>query len=241
MRFEDFANNAAILNQGFIHTSNNGEVVLIAPNVTNEGVIDVENGNLLLAAGQSITVSSLNYDNIEFAVQAPDNKVVNIGTMLSNGGSIAVFAGSITNTGTVSANAITVDAAGNIRFVAKADTIIQDGTVTATSETGQGGQIEILGDRVGLFGETTVDASGATGGGEVLIGGDYQGKNPDVKNAQTTVIDVSASISADATNKGDGGKIIIWADKSASIHGDISATGGTLLAVMEGLLKHQEK
>ena len=33
MHFEDLANNAAILNQGFIHTSNAGEVVLVAPTV----------------------------------------------------------------------------------------------------------------------------------------------------------------------------------------------------------------
>ena len=227
LRFEDLANNAAILNQGFIHTANNGEVVLIAPNVTNEGVIDVEDGNLLLAAGQSITVSSLNYDNIEFEVQAPENKVVNLGTLLSDGGSIGVFAGSITNKGTVSANAITVDAAGNIKFVAQTDTIIENGTVTATSETGKGGHIEILGDRVALLGETRVDASGNTGGGEVLIGGDYQGKTPEVKNASATVIGGDTKIKADAITNGDGGKIIVWANDVTKFHGDISAKGGS--------------
>ena len=51
LRFEDLANSAEILNQGFIHTSNKGEVVLIAPTVTNEGSIDVEDGKILLAAG----------------------------------------------------------------------------------------------------------------------------------------------------------------------------------------------
>ena len=154
LHFEDLANNATILNQGFIHTSNAGEVVLVAPTVQNEGVIDVEDGHLVLAAGQSVTISSLNYDNIEFEVQAPANKVVNIGDLLSDGGSIGVFAGSIHNSGTISANAITVNDAGEIVLVAQGDNVQQDGTVTATSETGQGGHIEILGERVGLFGET---------------------------------------------------------------------------------------
>ena len=198
LHFEDLANNATILNQGFIHTSNAGEVVLVAPTVQNEGVIDVEDGHLVLAAGQSVTISSLNYDNIEFEVQAPANKVVNIGDMLSDGGSIGVFAGSIHNSGTISANAIRVNDAGEIELVAQSDNVQQDGTVTATSETGQGGHIEILGDRVGLFGETTVDASGASGGGEVLVGGDYQGGSADTQTATQTRSVLIQQIRADA-------------------------------------------
>ncbi len=200
--------------------------MLVAPTVQNEGVIDVEDGHLVLAAGQSVTISSLNYDNIEFEVQAPDNKVVNIGDMLSDGGSIGVFAGSIHNSGTISANAITVNDAGEIVLVAQGDNVQQHGTVTATSETGQGGHIEILGERVGLFGETTVDASGASSGGEVLVGGDYQGGNADVKNATQTVVGADAQISADAASSGDGGKVIVWADENTRYHGTISATGG---------------
>ena len=228
MRFADLQNAAEILNQGFVSASDGGEVVFVAPKITNEGTISVENGSIVLAAGQSVTINSLNYDNIEFEVQAPDNSVVNIGDMISDGGSIGVFAGSIVNKGRVSANAVTVDDAGNIVFVAQTDTVIENGSVTATSGGGKGGRIEITGDRVALIGETTVDASGATGGGEVLIGGDYQGKNPDVKNATATFVDKETKIKADAANTGDGGKVIVWADDTASIHGAISATGGAV-------------
>ena len=94
--------------------------------------------HLVLAAGRSVTLSSLNYDNIEFEVQAPANKVVNLGELLSDGGSIGVFAGSIENRGTVSANAIRVNDAGEIELVAQGDNVQQDGVVTATSKTGQG-------------------------------------------------------------------------------------------------------
>jgi hypothetical protein len=34
------------------------------------------------------------------------------------------------------------------------------------------------------MGDAVVDASGAAGGGTVLVGGDYQGKNAAVPNAQ---------------------------------------------------------
>ncbi|MBE9560594.1 MAG: filamentous hemagglutinin N-terminal domain-containing protein, partial [Proteobacteria bacterium] len=226
MRFADLKNAAEILNQGFISSSNGGEVVFVAPKITNEGTISVENGSIVLAAGRSVTINSLNYDNIEFEVQAPDNSVVNIGDMITDGGSIGVFAGSIVNKGRVSANAVTVDDAGNIVFVAQTDTVIENGTVTATSETGKGGHIEITGNRVGLFAESTVDASGATGGGEVLVGGDYQGKNPDIKNSTQTIVSEDSSIKADAKQTGEGGKVIVWSDENTYYSGDISAQGG---------------
>jgi hypothetical protein len=52
------------------------------------------------------------------------------------------------------------------------------GRVTATSSDG-GRPASICSARnVGVYGQALVDASGATGGGEVLAGGDYQGGNP---------------------------------------------------------------
>jgi len=226
MRFADLQNAAEILNQGFISSSNNGEVVFVAPKITNEGTISVDNGSIVLAAGQSVTINSLNYDNIEFEVQAPDNKVVNLGEMITDGGSIGVFAGSITNKGSVSANAVTVDDAGNIVFVAQADTVIETGEITASSDTGKGGRIEITGDRVGVFTDSVIDASGATGGGEILVGGDYQGKNSQVKNSRKTVVSQNASLTADAKQSGDGGKVIVWSDENTYFSGNISAQGG---------------
>ena len=71
----------------------------------------------------------------------------------------------------------------------------------------------------------SIDASGATGGGEVLIGGDFQGKNTNFSNAQDTV--VSGSVSADALENGDGGRVIVWADDSTRFTGQISATAGS--------------
>jgi len=44
----------------------------------------------------------------------------------------------------------------------------------------------VLGSRVGLTGDAKIDASGQLGGGTVLVGGDYQGKNPDIQNANIT-------------------------------------------------------
>ena len=99
------------------------------------------------------------------------------------------------------------------------------GSASAQGESGEGGSIQVLGDRVGLFGAAELDASGATGGGEVLVGGDYQGQG-EVQTASQTQVGPHAEIRADALEAGDGGKVIVWADEFALFQGAASATGG---------------
>ena len=98
--------------------------------------------------------------------------------------------------------------------------------LSATSKAGKGGQIEITGEKVGLMGLASLDVSGATGGGQILAGGGYQGKNPAIKNAKVTYIGKSAKLAADATQNGKGGRVIVWADDTTRYHGAISAKGG---------------
>src|SRR4030095_4352317 len=58
-------------------------------------------------------------------------------------------------------------------------------------------------------------------------GGDFQGANPDVKNAERTVVSRNATIRADSRASGDGGKVVVWADKVTVFKGKISAQGGS--------------
>ena len=97
---------------------------------------------------------------------------------------------------------------------------------SATGANGQGGKIKLLGREVGLLDSARVDASGASGGGEVLVGGGQQGKDPSVPNAQAVYFGPAASIAADATQAGDGGKIILWSDQATRAFGSLSARGG---------------
>jgi hypothetical protein len=91
-----------------------------------------------------------------------------------------------------------------------------------------GGSVQVLGRNVGLFGSALVDVSGDAGGGIALIGGDFQGKNPDIINAQRTIVAPGASIDADARVAGDGGRVIVWADGGTSFYGGISTRGGSV-------------
>ena len=90
---------------------------------------------------------------------------------------------------------------------------------------GVGGTVHILGNHIGLFDAAIVDASGDAGGGTVLIGGDYQGHNDAIHNADLTYVGTEAVIHADALTQGAGGRIIVWADQGTRFYGDLSAHG----------------
>jgi filamentous hemagglutinin family protein len=102
-------------------------------------------------------------------------------------------------------------------------------TVTSTgSLIAPGGMIQLLGERVGLFDHAQIDVSGNTGGGTVLIGGDFQGQGS-VPNAVRTYIGPDVKITADANSHGNGGKVIVWADAATGFYGEISARGGSVV------------
>ena len=90
----------------------------------------------------------------------------------------------------------------------------------------RGGSIQVLGQEVVLTGQAAVDASGDAGGGTILIGGDYQGKTAEIQNALRTYVGQDVVLKADALLKGDGGKVIVWADEATHFVGSISAIGG---------------
>ncbi len=107
------------------------------------------------------------------------------------------------------------------------DAILENVTIEADDlAAATGGRAEITGDRVALLGNTMIDASGSKGGGEVLIGGDYQGGGG-TRTADTTVMADTAVIHVDAEVAGDGGTAILWADEVTRFYGDITALGGS--------------
>lgn len=213
-----------ITNAGQIRSSNNGDVVLIAPQIENRGVIQTENGDLFLVAGQKVTLTNLSTGHISFELQAPGDQVVNLGELISQGGAIGAYASQIRQSGQIEADRITQDADGTIRLVAS-DTIEVSGQISARGINGQqGGHVEILGNDITLI-RAAIDVSGDTGGGTTLVGGDFQGGG-DFAKAQNTFVDEGTSIDASASLAGDGGKIILWSEGSTVTHGKLSARGG---------------
>jgi len=243
-----------IENQGTITTPLGGQVYLIAPDIKNTGIINSPQGDVILAAGHSVQmVDSLN-PYIAVTVSAPENAALNLGKIIAESGRVGIYGGLIDQKGIVKADSAVVGENGKIYFKASkgltlgkdsvttangatggeiklqggAGTTLVSGTVTAAGSDGRGGEIQVLGRRVGLTDNAMVDASGATGGGTVLMGGDYQGRNAAVPNAEATYIGKNAAIKADAATVGDGGKVIVWSDRDTSVAGKISAQGGFL-------------
>ncbi len=98
-------------------------------------------------------------------------------------------------------------------------------TYRSPSGVTSGGQITLLGDRVGLLDAARLDASGNGGGGTILIGGDYQGSNPEVRNARRTTVAAGAQITADSFSAGSGGKVIVWSDEFTRFYGQVTSRG----------------
>ena len=248
-RFDAGPDAGDITNRGSIEAGADG-VFLLAPNIENSGVIRTDGGDLVLAAGRTVTLTSLDLDGVQVEVQAPEDEVLNLGDLIAERGAVGAFAGSIRNSGTVEANAVTVDDDGTIRLVAQGDITLEEGSrvaaegpsggevhiesetgttwvsgeVSARGSEGRGGTIRLLGHQVGLDG-AQVDASGPDGGGEVLVGGDESGEGS-VPTADSTYVSSDSTVSADALDDGDGGKVVVFAEGFANILGRLSARGG---------------
>jgi filamentous hemagglutinin family protein len=226
MNFKAGDKTGNLKNQGAITTPSGGQVYLVAPNVENSGIITSPKGEVLLAAGHSVQlVDSMNPD-LHVVVSAPENEVLNLGQVIAQGGKTGIYGALVKQRGIVSANSAVVGENGKVVLKASRDTLLEAGSRTTAIGAGKGGEIQVLGERVELAGDASIDASGALGGGTVLVGGDFQGNNPLVRNAGQTVFGKDARIAADATQNGDGGKIIVWSDELTRASGSISAKGG---------------
>ena len=205
-------------------TARQGDVVLVAPNIDIGGsaLLQAENGSTILAAGQQVEITGRGLEGITLVVQAPADQVRNLGRL--EGNAAGIFAGTLRHSGEIRATTATLDG-GVVVLKASGDAIVEgSGKVLATG--GRGGQVDVLGQRVAVTDQALIDVSGTQGGGTIRVGGDYQGKNPDVPNASTTFVGAQATLKADATGQGTGGRVIVWSDDATVVAGAISARGG---------------
>ena len=194
------------------------------------------NGNIYaLAIQQSGLVEATGFVTRQdgtVVLSAPGGKILQSGTMVAKnsdgsggqmdlrGAEVELDLGSI-----LTASGSGVGAGGGAINIDSQETSLVRGQLDVSSVSAQGGRLVVTGQRVGFL-EGTMSASGGSGGGEVLLGGDYQGKNLEVKNAQATVMGKDVVIVADATVNGDGGKIILWSDEYTGFYGELFARGG---------------
>ena len=109
--------------------------------------------------------------------------------------------------------------------------IITSGNYLALGTDGKGGSIDVSAPSLNLL-SATIDASGTMAGGQIRLGGEFQGgKNltkDEIPNAQTLIINDATKITAKAMGaNGAGGRIIAWADQNAAVFGQFDVTPGT--------------
>jgi filamentous hemagglutinin family protein len=189
-----------------------------AGNVKNDGTIAATNAD---GSGGAVTVAAKN------GTVQNTGRIVAAGT---SGGKIKVKAKNVLNQGTVNADGTTgtggsvtvaytgayndtesavisargAGAGGTVAVTGGTDTsAFVSGRLLAGSTQGTGGTVEVLGDTLQLQG-ARLDASGATGGGALRVGGGFHGGEGLFQASQVTV-GASSVLSADAITMGNGG------------------------------------
>jgi filamentous hemagglutinin family protein len=224
---------AKIINQGTITAKEGGLVALVAPGVENSGVIQAKLGKVALAAGETFTLDLYGDQLINFAV--PDQKAGSVkhdGAIEADGGSVLITANEASDVVAQSVNVSGVVRATRMQNIG-GEIVIDagnggkaevSGDVSARGVGGKGGNVKVLGADVAVKNGATIDVSGEQGGGEILVGGNFQGKGPE-RNARNTVIEEGAKLKADATVDGNGGRVIVWSNDATAYNGSISARG----------------
>jgi filamentous hemagglutinin family protein len=217
---------AEIVNEGVIQAANavleaKGSYLPMA--IKNTGVIEAT--GLLDNGDGSVTLTGGEGDILNTGVVAALQR--SLDGQRETGGSIMMTAKNVTADPGSIITAAGKDGGGAVKL-RSADTTILRGSieVVGTSESAKGGKVQLLGEKVGMFEGAKVDASGGAGGGQVLVGGDYLGKNAEVPNAKAVVMAPTAEIRADAKISGDGGKVILWSDDYTGFFGRVTALGG---------------
>ena len=188
------------------------------------GQIDLGAGNLLVTGGRLDVSQTITTHDASINLHGSESVTVTLaGAIIDPRGSIVIDAPNLVHDGLLSAT----DGGQVLLDAGSGGTLLVSGTIdVAGNASGQvGGTVYLLGDRVGLLDHASIDASGISGGGTVLVGGDYQGKNANIRNASRTYIGPDVRIVADAGDDGDGGRVIVWANEMTGFAGSIAARG----------------
>lgn len=136
----------------------------------------------------------------------------------------------LTPAGTEHASAIEIDRNGALKLTGAQLSELPSGTALVGGELTTHGlpdRIQILGDHIATANATLQ----TTDGGQILIGGDYQGQGS-LPTAQSVFIDATSTIRADALDTDaldidnqSAGQVVIWSDRITQFRGAISAQG----------------
>ena len=237
--------NSSLVNQGLIEGQ---YVALIAPQVNNKGTI-ITSAATTIAAGDDVLLGISDSNNLTVKVSPSKLQAMakNEGTIKTQNGIVTIKTDAaqslvdgvvklpnakadglvsengviklVSNSGSIKAKKIKIDAGS------KGAAEIS-GNLNSSNENGKGGTIEITAKDIDVN-AAKISADGNTGGGKVLIGGDWQGSG-DLLQATYVNVDDATIISANASTSGAGGKIVLWSDIKDK--NSITTVNGSLFA-----------
>ena len=203
MSNEDFLNQHFLFNQTDLNGEiiNAGSIIgdqvaMVSPRFTNLGDITAKSGDVVIASGDKVKLAITQNQSIAVELDASQvaNLIDNQGTinaqgnivfkadamqsivdqtiklpqsanmMVSDNGTVRL----VTNTGSVKATNVAMDAGA-------LGGTYNNGVIDVSQENFQGGNISLTGQEVKVASLSKLNASGSTGGGSILIGGDWQG------------------------------------------------------------------
>ena len=241
------SNPGSIINAGNLAVAEGQTLMLLGGTAINTGTLTAPGGNITLAAvpgenlvriSQANMLLSLEFVPISTAAVDPGNgtpavvsptaldlpQLLTVANLGHATGVVADADGALQLTGSTLA---LPTAPGTTIASGTLDTsnVLSPTTPTPHAPAQIGGEINILGDTVGVI-DADINASGTDGGGHVRIGGGLKGAGT-VPNAAVTFINSTSTINVSALTRGNGGEAIIWSNETSRIYGSIQARGGT--------------
>ncbi|EMO1150215.1 TPA: filamentous hemagglutinin N-terminal domain-containing protein, partial [Escherichia coli] len=227
---------AEIVNQGALTTNAGGYIVLAADKVSNSGTIRTPEGKTVLAAGERVTLQLDNggLTSVQVSGDVVNALVENRGLISARNGQVYLTAlgqDMLMNTvlnvsGVVEAGGMHRQDGNIVLDGGDSGVVHLSGTLQADNASGQGGKVAVQGQNILLDKGSSITATGSQGGGEVYIGGGWQGKDSSIRNADKVVMQDGARIDVSATQQGNGGTAVLWSESFTNFRGQISAKGG---------------
>ncbi len=204
-----FDGTGAIINAGDLNVAPGQSLNLFASNVVNTGNLTAKEGRIQAIAVPGSNTLRLTQDGqilgLELTPPTAGNfTATNLPELLTGSGLDGVI------------NSDYLDAESGRTLIS--------GNLDAAG--GIGGDIGVFGQNIFLE-SATFDASGTNGGGQIFVGGDYQGSGT-LPTAFNTFVDSNSFLDSRAIAQGDAGQIIVWADNATGFYGQAIATGGAL-------------
>jgi filamentous hemagglutinin family protein len=215
-----------IINNGTIKSVN--DIFIISTQIVNNSLITSERASANLIASNDVYL----LDQKQNIVIKPNknSKITNNGSiksieikLLASRDNFDSYA--ISNKGLIEADSYSKKN-GKVILQAKKGISEIAGEIKSKSENKS--FVQVLGEKVHIVGNAKIDTSSDSNGGDIFIGGDFQGKNPEIQNSCYTFVSKDAFINASSNIEGNGGKIIIWSDIATDYYGNIKTTGGEI-------------